>query len=505
MKQYNLSEYKTLLTNLNFLKEDNLSSFPDGVVQDISYNSKDVNPGTLFICKGIGFKEEYLMDAIARGAIGYVSEQSYESAQAIPNLLVSDIRKAMPELADFFFNSPSKQLKIVAVGGTKGKTTTTHFIKAIIDGYLKDQGKKESGLISSIKVMDGLSEYTASNTTPEAIPLQRILANAVEAGLEYMVIEVSSQALKYNRVDCIQFEVGVFLNISNDHISPREHKDFKDYFESKMLMFNQSNKAIINADTDAFEQIKNYTRELDYVSTYSQKSKEADFYGKIIDSDRSATRFEVEHQDGVNEFYVGMPGAFNFENALAAIAATSALDIPIHFAQKSLENIQVPGRMEFFESEDRKLTIVVDYAHNKLSFESLYPMLRSHYPDSYMVAIFGVVGGKALNRRQELSDIVGKYADDVIFTMIHPDHEDPDEINRTLMKNIRPYNIPHQIINDREKAIQAAIIKAGTNQKTLVVVTGRGQEDYQVINGKAVKTLTDIEYVEKYLKEYNQS
>lgn len=504
MKQYNLSEYKTFLLQLNYLRDENLSLFSDGIVKDISYNSKEVIPGTLFICKGIGFKEDYLKEAIKRGAIGYVSEQKYELANAIPGLIVTDIRKAMPELADFFFNSPSKQLKIIAVGGTKGKTTTTHFIKTIIDAYLKEQGKKESGLISSIKVFDGLAEYPASNTTPEAIPLQRYLANAVQAGLEFMVIEVSSQALKYSRVDCIQFEVGVFLNISKDHISPREHKDFEDYFESKMRMFKQTKKAVINADSDAFEQILVYTQNCELVSTYSKQNSEADFYGVPIESNRLATRFEVSMKDEINDFYVGMPGTFNFENALAALAATSALDIPIHFVQKSLENIHVPGRMEFFESEDKKLTIVVDYAHNKLSFESLYPMLRSYYPDSHMIAIFGVVGGKALNRRQELSDIVGKYADGVIFTMIHPDQENPDEINRTLMENIKPYNIPHQIINDREKAIQSAIESAEMYNKTLVVVTGRGQEDYQIIQGRAVKTLTDGDYVKKYLKEYNQ-
>src|SRR5699024_3519113 len=142
---------------------------------------------------------------------------------------------------------------------------------------------------------------------------------------------VSSQALKYNRVDCIQFEVGVFLNISKDHISPREHKDFEDYFESKMRMFKQTKKAIINADSDAFEQILAYSQDCELVSTYSKQNNEADFYGIQIESNRLASRFEDSMKDEINDFYVSMPRTISFENALAALAATSALDIPIHF------------------------------------------------------------------------------------------------------------------------------------------------------------------------------
>src|SRR5699024_5802926 len=215
-----LSNYEQLLKELNLLREAKNQNLKDHSIKGLTFNSKDVIPGTLFICKGQNFKEIYLQEAVKRGAIAYVSEKEYTSIKGVSVLLVKDIRLAMPHLADYFFNSPSKKLKMIAVGGTKGKTTTTHFVKGIIDTYGIDQGKKPCGMLSSIRTYDGLEDSEAVNTTPEAVELQRHLANAVEAGLDYMVIEVSSQALKYNRVTCLEFDVGIFLNISEDHISP---------------------------------------------------------------------------------------------------------------------------------------------------------------------------------------------------------------------------------------------------------------------------------------------
>ncbi len=501
MKQYSLSSYRGLLSKLNVLKNENLSSSADVLVSEITYNSKEVVPGTLFVCKGANFKEEYLIEAIERGAVAYVSEVAYDSA-AIPAFIVSDVRRAMPYLADLFFDSPSQKLNIVAVGGTKGKTTTTHFIKAIIDAYLKEQQKKESGLISSIKVFDGLSEYPAANTTPEAIPLQRYLANAVEAGLDYMVLEVSSQALKYNRVDCIHFDVGIFLNISNDHISPVEHEDFKDYFQSKMKMFEQTDLAVVNQDSDEIEKVLEATKQTKQVVTYSKKKADADFFGHAIQNKRLEAVFSIQGPDFNEEFKLAIPGGFNVDNALAAVTTTVSMGIPYTFAKQVLAEVKVPGRMEMWESQDGLVTTIVDYAHNKLSYESLYPALREEYPDAHIVAVFGARGGKALNRRKELVDIVGQYADEAILTMIHPDHENLADINKTLVENLEPYHLPYKIIDDRGEAIREAIRSA--EGKTLLVITGRGHEDNQKIQGKYYKTPTDLEYVKMYMKEYDE-
>lgn len=501
MKQYNLGAYGDILSTNGLLDHVNYLASESKEVTGLTFNSKEVEPGTLFVCKGVHFKEEYLHEAVERGAIGYVSEEAYGSVKGIASFIVSDIRASMPYLADLFYNSPGKHLKLIAVGGTKGKTTTTHYVKAVMDEYLKDQGKKDCGLISSISVYDGLTTRSASNTTPEAIILQRYLANAVEAGLEYVAIEVSSQALKYNRVDGLTFDVGIFLNISNDHISPQEHSDFEDYFTSKMKMFEQTKTAVVNHDADVFSEVLPYAQQAEQVLTYSMKDAGADFYASSVESNMHGTAFILENTTAEVDFELAMPGTFNVENALAAIAAATALDVPYEFAQKGLKNVTVPGRMETWTSKDGQLSVIVDYAHNKLSFAQLFPYLRTNYPDTHIIAVFGAVGGKAYNRRKELGDIVGQYADEVIFTMIHPDMEAPSDISASLAESISDYDIPYQIIDMRGEAIRHAI--QSVHKETLVVVTGRGAEGTQRIKGKDVKTPTDIEYVKKYLKEYD--
>lgn len=503
MKEYNLKDYGDLLSTKGLLNHVDYLALEVKRVTGLTFNSKEVEPGTLFVCKGANFKEEYLHEAVNRGAIGYLSEKAYDSVEGIASFIVSDIRLSMPYVADLFFNSPGKQLTLIAVGGTKGKTTTTHYVKAVLDEYLKDQGKKDCGLISSIRVYDGLTTKAASNTTPEAIILQRYLANAVEAGLEYMAIEVSSQALKYNRVDGLTFDVGIFLNISNDHISPQEHADFNDYFMSKMKMFEQTKTAVVNQDTDVIGDVLPYTNQAEQVFTYSMKDVSADFYASSVESTMQGTQFKLRHNTDEMDVELAMPGTFNVENALATIAAVSALDVPFAFAKKGLKNVRVPGRMETWTSKDGQLSVIVDYAHNKLSFAQLFPYLRKNYPDTHIIAVYGAVGGKAYNRRKELGDIVGQYADEVIFTMIHPDMEAPSNISASLAESISEYDIPYRIIHRRGEAIRQAI--QSVDKKTLIVVTGRGAESTQRIKGKDVKTPTDIDYVKKYLEEYENN
>lgn len=502
MEKYDLSKYEQLLKELDFLKEAKIQKSKDLSIKGLTFNSKDVTPGTLFICKGQNFKETYLQEAVKRGAIAYVSEKEYPSIKGISVLLVKNIRLAMPHLADYFFDSPSKKLKLIAVGGTKGKTTTTHFVKGIIDTYGIAQGKKRCGMLSSIRTYDGLKDSEAINTTPEAVELQRHLANAVEAGVEYMVLEVSSQALKYNRVDCLEFDVGIFLNISEDHISPLEHKDYADYFNSKMKMFEQTKTAVVNEDAEEFENILPHAKKANQVLTYSKNDQTADFYGYDVDSRLFGLDFKVKSQKFDETFSLTMPGSFNVENALAAIAAADILGISNTLVKKGLKEVKIPGHMETWKSKDGLITTIVDYAHNKLSFEKLFPALRIDYPEHHMVAVFGAPGGKARNRRQELGSIAGKYADEIILTMEDPDNEALEDINAILGEHISNYDTPYQSIEDRGEAIQHAIHAA--KDKTLVVVTGKGHETSQKVGGKYYKIPTDIEQVDYFMKKYDE-
>lgn len=248
MKHYTLGEYVKLLEEKGMLAEYNLQGKDGEEIKLLTYDSREVTQGTLFICKGAAFKAEYLKNSMNQGAVCYVSEKKYELEKEVPYILVKGIRDAMAVLANFFYNKPWEDLAVIGFGGTKGKSTSTYYMKAVVDDYLAAQDKPESAVISTIDIYDGKSKVESHITTPEAVELQMHLRNALDCNIEYAEMEISSQALKYGRVDEMQFDVSVFLNISEDHISPIEHPDFEDYFQSKMKMFEKSKIAVVNLD-----------------------------------------------------------------------------------------------------------------------------------------------------------------------------------------------------------------------------------------------------------------
>lgn len=498
LKHYaNELEQSALLDSVNLLNQEGL------VVHGLEFNSKKVKPGTLFICKGANFKIEFLIEAIERGAIGYVAEEKFNLATDVPHLFVKDIREAMAPLANIFYNSPHEKLKIVGIGGTKGKTTTTYYVKHILDAYLKAQDKLPAGLISTIATYDGLSKEESKNTTPEALDLQRHLANAVEAGLEYVVMEVSSQALKYHRTDGVEFDVGIFLNIDEDHISPIEHPNFQDYLESKTKMFKQSNHLVINQETQEADYIFKQAEAAGDYYTYSLVSEQADYFAYEINMVDLESNFKARTPDFEEAYTLSMPGEFNVGNALAAIAATNILGIPKEFGKKALVSARVPGRMGIFTTKDKKVITISDYAHNRLSFEELATSMQKAYPDYQMVSIFGAPGGKALGRRKELGTVGGEHSDFVYITMDDPDFEDVTGISKEIAKYVKAHNTPFEIIEDREEAIRTAFSRI--EEKTILLAIGKGHETMMKIKGERVPIISDDALMQELIQTYDKN
>lgn len=496
MKHYTLQSYADVLYDKGLCQKADLFGKGDSEVLGLTYNSKEVEAGCLFVCKGAAFKEQYLTDAIARGAFAYVSEKDY-LVEEIPCIQVSDIRQSMPILADLYFDSPQKKVTLIGVGGTKGKTSTTCYLKSILDKRAEALGETKCGVWASIYHFDGVTEEESHITTPESIELYRYLAQAVDNGVRYFVTEVSSQALKYHRVGGLRFDVGIFLNVAEDHISPVEHQDFEDYFSSKLLLFNQTKNAVINLDSDHVDRMIEEAEVCDTVTTISITDPSADYYAEKIESTRLGSEFSV----GTDHYETTILGRFNVENALAAIAAAEALNIDQSYIHDGIFDTKVEGRMEVYRSADDRVIGIVDYAHNKLSFEKLFSSLKQEFPEYRIVAIFGAPGGKALQRREELGTVAGKYADDIFLTAEDPGFEKVVDICTEIGSYVEKQNHCYEIFEERGDAIRVAVENA--QEKTLIVMTGKGHETFQKVEGRYDDTVSDVEYITQYLEKYD--
>ena len=470
-------------------------------VELVSYDSREVVPGTLFLCKGAHFKEEFLQMARDRGAIAYVSEQPYPSVN-LPCLQVNDMRLTIAPLADLFFDHPSGRLKVVGLTGTKGKSSTAYYLKSILDDYMAERGGAESGLISSIDTYDGVDRFESHITTPDALDLQRHFARAVQSGLEYLTMEVSSQALKYHRSLCTDFAAAVFLNIGYDHISPIEHTDFEDYFSAKLRIFAQGQINCVNLDCDHADRILSAAQAAGApVYTFSQKNPEADIYASQVRKRGEDILFQVHTRRYEREFRLTMPGLFNVENALAAIAVCEGLQIPQRHIYTGLAKARVPGRMEVFSNADNTVTALVDYAHNRMSFETLFRSVQAEYPGRRIVTVFGCPGLKALDRRRDLGEIAGKYSDLVVLTEEDSGEEDTLSICQEIAGHVAEQGCAYIIQPNRGEAIRQAILSC--KEPSILLITGKGQETRQKRGREYVEVPTDVDYVHAFLREYD--
>ena len=496
-KFYPLSEYVNILKKAGLVIDADLLGKDQEIARGLTYDSRAVETGTVFICKGQAFKESYLESAVEKGAVLYVSENKYQvKAGEIPFILVNDIRRAMLELSNFFYQKPWEDLTVIGTGGTKGKTTTSYYIKYILDDYMEATGGKESGIMSSIDFYDGVNRGESTLTTPETVELQGHLFNAVSSGIKYMEMEVSSQALKYGRVANMVFDLGIFLNISEDHISPVEHKDFEDYFQSKLLMFQRTKHAIINLDCELKDRVLEAAKASEDITTFSLKDASADFYCDKIEKDPAGLKFHVVSDAVTDDFILGMPGIFNVENAMAAIAGLTKIGVPIEYIKSGLEKAKTRGRMEMFFNKKKDIVAIVDFAHNKLSFERIFQSAVEEYKGYEIRAVFGCPGGKAITRREDLATVASQYATKVYVTEDDPGPEDREDICKQIAEHV---TCPYEIIVDRVEAIKKAASEC--KEKTVLMVLGKGDEANIKYENGLVDKPADTEVVSECLRD----
>ena len=445
-------------------------------------DSRVVRPGHVFVCKGQAFRPAYLVSALEKGAVAYLCDEEHadsleQAAPGVPALVASDLRRAMAYASADAFGHPDHDIKVVGITGTKGKSTVSYMLRSVLDGEKPYSG---TGVIGSIDTFDGVENSESHNTTPESPDLWRHLANAREAGLPYMDMEVSSQGLKYDRVLGLTLDVACFLNIGRDHISPVEHPDFEDYFESKLRIFDICRSAVIIMDCEHADVIAERGSRCPRVLRFSAEGREgADVWASDIQSGYGYVQFVAHTPSWEGSCVLSMPGLFNVDNALATIAICELLGIPEEDIVGPLSRAKVPGRMELLSTPDQKVTALVDYAHNKLSYQRFFPSVKKEFPGYRIIALFGAPGGKAYERRTELPQEAAKWADYLIYTEEDPANDPLEEICQQ-MADATPAGTPYEVILDREAAVRRATELAYEGEgPAIVCLLAKGDETRQ--------------------------
>lgn len=456
----------------------------------LSYNSADVQENTFFICKGVNFKEQYLKDALSKGAGAYLAQSKYEGVDA-PYVQVNDIRKAMSLVSILFYGQAYKDMKVIGLTGTKGKTTTTYFVKNILDQFCG----KRSGVLSTVEVYTGVEDHDAHLTTPESPDLQKYFSQCKQSDIPYLTMEVSSQAYKMDRVYGMDFDVGMFLNIGEDHIGPMEHESAEDYFNCKLQLMKHCKTAVINKNSDHFGEIyKTAKAHAEQVITFGDEA--STYWVSDIKKEAVGFSFIIHGENGYEKaFAISMAGRFNVENALAAFCAAKALGADDESIAKGLFTNEVKGRMNLFEKDG--VTVIVDYAHNYLSFSKLYESLKADYPGRRIVVVVGCPGGKNYHRRRDIGKLSGENADFMYLTAEDPGFEDVGEICREIASYLEPYGTPYEIIEDRKTAVEKSILQA--QKGDVVILAAKGEEIYQKVCGRYDYYESDLALAKKCL------
>lgn len=452
----------------------------DREVTAITNDSREVIEGSLFFAiKGFSNDgTQYIPTAIEKGAKVILVDdkfdlRSVEIPADVTLVVVPDARYAMAICSCNFYDNPSRKLKLIGVTGTKGKTTTTYMMKEM----LQKQGYK-TGLIGTIAIYSGDKKLEDSDrTTPESIKLQKILAQMVDDGCQLVVMEVSSQSLKLHRVAGCEFYAGLFTNFSEDHISPKEHPDMEDYFNSKLELMKMCKYGFINADDLQVSKVPKLLPDKD-IKTYGIDNQ-CDLLAKDITITNSYVDFKVKIGERNERIKVGIPGRFSVYNSLAAISVAMKLGCNAENIKESLLDVRVPGRSELVNNS-KELTIMIDYAHSPESLENILNAVKS-YTRGRVISVFGCGGDRDSAKRPKMGEISGKIADFTIITSDNPRTEDLEKIVSQIEEGIKKTNGKYVCIVDRVEAIKYAIDMA--SKKDLILLAGKGHEPYQEING----------------------
>lgn len=445
-------------------------------VGELVYDSRKVTEDSVFVCisGAVCDGHDFIGQVVEKGAKAVIVEKDVTVDADITVVKVDNTRLALACMSAAYFGYPAKELKTIGITGTKGKTTTTYMIKSI----LENAGFK-TGLIGTIETIIGDTRIPACNTTPESYVVQKTFRDMVDAGCSCVVMEVSSQGLMLHRVGGFTFDYGIFTNLEPDHIGPNEHKDMDEYIACKGMLFSQCKVGILNADDSHLEQVlKNHTCQ---VETFGVE-KDADLKASGLHLWREAGSLGVAyHISGLlnMDVSIDIPGKFSVYNSLAAIAICRHFGVADEDIKKALKQVKVKGRVELIPVSDR-YTIMIDYAHNAMSLESLLTTLRAYEPHR-LVCLFGCGGNRSKLRRYEMGEVSSKLAELTVITSDNPRDEEPMDIINDIITGVKKADGAYVTIPDRKEAIRYCMEHAEDGD--IVILAGKGHEDYQEIKG----------------------
>ncbi|MCH5264752.1 MAG: UDP-N-acetylmuramoyl-L-alanyl-D-glutamate--2,6-diaminopimelate ligase [Lachnospiraceae bacterium] len=463
----------------------------DTQVEDIAYDSRKVQPGMLFVAIAgtVVDGHKFIPSAVSQGASVIVVEKEVPvEKDDVTVIKVENGREALSKMSAAYFGYPAEKMISIGITGTKGKSTTTYMIRDILE-----KSGKTCGLVGTIGVVIRGREIPSEHTTPESYDLQKFFADMVEEGCEYMVMEVSSQGIKMDRVAGMTFDYGVFTNLSPDHIGPNEHRDFDEYLECKSRLFQMCKTGIVNADDEHWQEIvKNATCEIKTFGT-----GDADLTAAEIEHVRNNGDLSMKFRAGgllEGEMVIGLPGRFNVYNGLCAACVGTLLGLPAENIRQALAQVEVRGRVESVPT-GRNFSVLIDYAHNGVSTESVLKTLREYNPGR-LVAIFGCGGNRSKLRRYEMGEAVGNLAELAVVTSDNSRNEDVMDIIEDIKVGLAKTKGEYVVIPDRQEAVNYAVENA--REGDVILLLGKGHEEYQEINGVRYH-FSDREAVDKAL------
>lgn len=460
-------------------------------ISGIAVDSRNVKKGSIFVCIE-GFTTDghnYIPVALENGAAALLVQKDVGNIpEGIGIIKIENTRYGLAHIADTFYDHPSRKFKLIGVTGTKGKTTSTHMIKAIFEDE-----KRLVGLIGTLGSKIGDQALHTERTTPESLDLQEVFSDMAEEHVDSVVMEVSSQGLELHRVSCCDFDIGAFTNLTQDHISPNEHASMEEYFNAKLKLFTMCKRALVNIDSSYGKRVAEAAK--CEVLTFGIENK-ADFMAANIVTHPDSVDFDVVTAKDTYAVKVPIPGLFSVYNALVAIGIAEMMNVDKSHIINGLLNVVVPGRAEIIAKREN-FTVMTDYAHTPDSLENILKTVKD-FAKGRTVCVFGCGGDRDRTKRPLMGEISGNIADFTIITSDNPRTEDPEAIVRDIEEGIKRTSGEYIKIVDRRTAIKTALENA--RKGDIIILAGKGHETYQMFKDKTIK-FDEREVVAELLKE----